>query len=407
MPLRSSHLLASLAGVVTLAGCATFTAPVPGQTPGAGMRAQSGESEYCIAFRDPLARQAALTRHGLRPLRAVPALELVVVRLPNLQAARGALTRDAAVRWLEPVGQVTLEESAPVPAPPALVGPSAGDDQRPAQWALDKLAVETAWQRTSGRKETLVAVVDTGIDDRHPDLTGRVRKGRDFVNGDDDAFDDNFHGTHCAGILAANRGNGGVVGVAPEVTLLPVKVLSAQGSGTYDQVAAGLVYAADQGASIISVSLGTYTPSQVLLEAVRHAQRKGALVVAGMGNQGSDKPFYPAAWPDVLAVGATTVKDERARYSNTGSHLALVAPGSDILSTIPDRQYARVSGTSMATPHVAGVAALLKSAEPRWTAANLRQRLLDSAVDLGAPGMDPETGRGRLSAARALLPSSR
>ncbi|MEB3220481.1 MAG: S8 family peptidase [Candidatus Sericytochromatia bacterium] len=392
MSRRTSLFLLALATTA----CEAPAAPAPRSSQGLTPQAVRTE-RLVIGFADARSRQAALADAPWPVLAALPELQAVVVVAPGTARVRAALAGRRGVRYVE-ADQTLRLPGDEVPAPALRTG----DEQRDAQWALDRIGIDAAWAVTTGSPRVRVAVVDTGIDASHPDLRGRVLPGRDVVNGDDDATDDNFHGTHCAGIVAAGRGNGGVVGVAPGVSLLPVKVLDAKGSGTLSQVAAGLVWAADQRPAVISLSLGTDQPSQLLADAVRHAQARGALLVAGTGNKGHDKPFYPAVLPGVLAVGATGKDDVRASFSNYGPHVALTAPGRDILSTIPDGKWARMSGTSMATPHVAGVAALLASLRPGLTAAGLRARLEATAVDLGPPGRDDDHGAGRLDAGRAL-----
>ena len=225
-----------------------------------------------------------------------------------------------------------------------------------------------------------------------------------------DAFvqDDNGHGTHVAGIAAAATNNGiGVAGVAWGAQIMPVKVLDEYGSGWLSDVAAGIVYASDQGAKIINVSLGGSTLSQTLCDAVAYAsQTTGALVVAAAGNTGG-AVLYPAACDHVLAVAATDRADQRAYFSNLGPQVDLAAPGVDIYSTwyqsgLQASGYFTKSGTSMATPQVAGVAALVWSRWPTWTPDQVAQRLLDTALDLGEPGWDAYTGWGRLDAAAAV-----
>jgi subtilisin family serine protease len=391
---RTTTLLLALATTA----CQAPAAPTPRFSQGLAPQVASTERQI-IGFADARSRQAVLADAPWPVLAALPELQAVVVAAGGAARVRATLAGRPGVRYVEADRVIRLPDDET----PALAL-RVGDEQREAQWALDRIGIDAAWAVTTGSPRVRVAVVDTGIDARHPDLRGRVLPGRDVVNGDDDATDDSFHGTHCAGIVAAGRDNGGMVGVAPAVSLLPVKVLDAKGSGTLSQVAAGIVWAADQRPAVISLSLGTDQPSQLLADAVRHAQARGALVVAGTGNRGHDKPFYPAVLPGVLAVGATGKDDVRAPFSNYGSHVGLTAPGRDILSTIPDGKWARMSGTSMATPHVAGIAALLASHRPTLDAAGLRARLEATAVDLGRPGRDDDYGVGRLDAGRALGP---
>lgn len=385
-----------------LHACGTHTAIMGTQKPSHSATSSLQVSEeLIIGYTDDRQRADFCSRFKLAVVRVIPAIKVVVVNTPAGVSVRGLLRQTPGIRFVEKNHTVTISPQVTSLPPIGLIS-NQNDDKRQEQWALDRIDIERAWEVTEGSPNMIVAVVDTGIDYRHPDLQGKVLRGRDFINNDDDALDDNFHGTHCAGILAARRQNGGIVGVSPGVTLLAVKVLSDRGAGTFAQVAAGIAYAAERGASIISLSLGSSIPSQAMDEAIRYARRKGSIVFAGAGNQGSEKPFYPAVNPDVIAVGATTREDRRARYSNMGSHLTVTAPGSDILSTILNGGYARVSGTSMATPHVAGVAALMKSINPRLDAEAVRRILTESALDLGAGGFDTEYGHGRLQASKAV-----
>ncbi|MCU0500428.1 MAG: S8 family serine peptidase [Anaerolineae bacterium] len=301
------------------------------------------------------------------------------------------------------------------------------------QWALSKINAPAAWKVTTGIVTITIAIVDTGVDLEHPDLAAKlwINPGEVPANGLDDdengkiddihgwhffhsgaenAFvqDDNGHGTHVAGIAAAATNNGiGVAGVAWGAQIMPVKVLDEYGNGWLSDVAAGIVYASDQGAKIINVSLGGSALSQTLCDAVAYAsQTTGALVVAAAGNTGG-AVLYPAACDHVLAVAATDRADQRAYFSNLGPQVDLAAPGVDIYSTwyqsgLQASGYFTRSGTSMATPQVAGVAALVWSRWPTWTPDQVSQRLLATALDLGEPGWDVYSGWGRLDAAAAV-----
>ncbi|MEB3195728.1 MAG: S8 family peptidase, partial [Candidatus Sericytochromatia bacterium] len=284
------------------------------------------------------------------------------------------------------------------------------DPQASVQYALARVDTPGAHAVTTGSARTTLAIVDTGVDYRHPDFreaTGaatRVVKGEDYVNLDGDPMDRNGHGTHCAGIAAATANNGvGIVGQAPGVRLLAERVLGDNGAGSDAAVAAGIIHATDQGASVISLSLGGPEAVPVIDDAVRYAQARGVLLVAAMGNEGGLRPSYPAANAGVLAVGATDAADAVCGFSNRGAWISLCAPGDAILSTLPGPAgYGLKSGTSMATPCVAGVAALLRDRHPDWSPAQVRARLEATSDDLGAPGFDPIFGHGRLNAGRAL-----
>jgi hypothetical protein len=276
------------------------------------------------------------------------------------------------------------------------------------QWALPQISAPAAWERSTGTT-VRIAVVDTGVYAEHPELAGRVLPGRDFVYDDDDAADDNGHGTFIAGVIGAAGDDGvGVAGVCWSCQILPVKVMDAEGNGGASDVAQGIRWAVDQGAQVINISVGGPRNPTVLRDAIAYAESRGALVVGAAGNEALDgNPIeYPSAYASVLAVGATTRDDRHAVFSNYGEQLDLAAPGVAITSTTwtpgAAASYATADGTSMATPFVAGVAGLLLSVNPALTAEQLRQLLLASADDVAAPGWDVYTGAGRVNAQRAL-----
>jgi len=252
-----------------------------------------------------------------------------------------------------------------------------------------------------------VSIIDTGIDYTHEDLDANYKGGYDFVNDDADPMDDNGHGTHCAGIVAAEDNGEGVVGVAPEAHLYAVKVLDSAGSGYLSDVIAGIQWSIDNGMQVISMSLGTDTDYQSLHDACDAAYEAGIVLVAAAGNDylrrgrtEFDTVDYPARYDSVIAVGATDSNDEKASFSSTGADVELAAPGVDILSTYPGG-YEYMSGTSMACPHVAGTAALVMVSEPTFTNSEVRQRLQATADDLGAAGFDYWYGYGLVDADEA------
>jgi thermitase len=271
------------------------------------------------------------------------------------------------------------------------------------QWALQKIQADWAWNTTLGSHDVLVAVVDTGIDYQHPDLAANyVALGYDWVNGDADPMDDTGHGTHCAGIIAATINNGvGIAGLA-QVRIMTEKVLNSQGEGYSDWIADGIIHAVDQGANIISMSFGDYEDSRVIHTALQYAYNAGVLLVAAAGNHNSDLEFYPASYDEVVAVTATDANDTKASFSDFGNWVELAAPGVDVFSTYPNNDYERMSGTSMACPQVAGLAALVMSAYPNMTADFVRLLLRYTADDLGDSGFDPYYGYGRIDARNAL-----
>jgi thermitase len=285
-----------------------------------------------------------------------------------------------------------------VPASPARATADAirpNDPGYARQWGLVKTRVNEAWSAGRGNGRVVIAVVDTGVSNV-ADLAGRVLPGHDFVNDDDNAADDNGHGTMAAGVIAAAGYDGkGVAGICWACKILPVKVLDAKGGGGYDKIAAGIRYAADRGATIISLSLGGADDSLLLRDAVAYAGGKGSLVIAAAGNRGSNQPHYPAAIPSVLAVGGLTQADTRYSWSNYGSWVDVAAPGCNAAQTIKG-DISDYCGTSSATPFVAGVAGLLASTDPAPSAAEIRAALIASKVR--------PSGRIDALAARQALP---
>ena len=257
-----------------------------------------------------------------------------------------------------------------------------------------------------------MAVVDTGVDYTHPDLKADYdAHGYDYVHNDDDPYPvgDGIggdrgvdHGTHVAGIIGATiNNNTGIAGLA-QVPIMAVRVLNDEGRGSYWSVAKGIVYAANAGAKIINLSLGGGKSGKVLESAIQFAQATGCLIIAAAGNTGKRGVEYPAKYDAVIAVSATDQNDNLASFSSYGPEVELAAPGVKILSTTPGDHYGVMSGTSMAAPHVAGVAALVWAANPKLTAAQVRKILCDTADDLGPSGRDEKFGYGRVDAYRAV-----
>lgn len=264
-----------------------------------------------------------------------------------------------------------------------------------------------AWEVTRGSTNVDIAILDTGVDLDHPDLDGHIVAGRDVINKDTDAGDDNGHGTMVAGIAAAETDNAlGVSGVAWNAHIMPVKVLGADGSGTDANVAEGIVWAADHGAEIINLSLGAPGASSLLDDAVAYATARNVLVVAAAGNEGSAEPAYPAAIPAVLTVGATDMAGDVAAFTNYGPWVDLTAPGVSIVSTAMTAgaggTYAVGDGTSFSAPIVSGVAALVHAKNPTWTPAQIASGLTAGTADRGAPGIDDFYGHGLLDAYGAV-----
>jgi serine protease len=283
--------------------------------------------------------------------------------------------------------------------------PTGSDPSRSQQWSLDKIRTAEAWQRSTGAG-VKVAVIDSGVDATHPDLQGNVLSGFDAITDRAGSTTDRHgHGTHVAGTIAAVTGNNvGVTAVAPDVKILPVKVLSDSGSGNMSDTAEGIVWAADNGAQVINMSLGSTTKVAAVSNAISYARSKGVTVIAAVGNdrEKGSPTSYPAADAGVIGVAATDSGDRIGHYSTAGSYVDVAAPGTNILSTYPGGQYKTMMGTSMATPHVAAVAALLKGYQSSLTPDQIETALEKSAVDLGQAGFDNDFGNGRIDAVAAL-----
>jgi hypothetical protein len=278
-------------------------------------------------------------------------------------------------------------------------------------WGVERIGAGTVHAGGNTGAEVKVAIIDSGIDYTHPDLNANYVDGYDFVNGDADPMDDHGHGTHCSGIVAAEDNGTGAVGVAPDADLYGLKVLAANGSGSYGNVVAALEWAMSHGIQVTSNSYGSsgYPGSLVEYTFNLAANSYGIINVCAAGNSGNtagtgDNMIYPARFDSCIAVAATTntVGDLRASFSSTGQQMELAAPGAGIYSTVPGGGYESWSGTSMACPHVSGVVALMISAG----VTDIRATLAETAEDLGDPGWDPQYGYGLVNAVAAVGGSS-
>ncbi len=433
-----------------LGGCQTLFG-VPAQTRGADVETVPGQviikfrAETPETVRSALRSQYGVSRHDS----LLPNSERWHVS-GDVDTLRARLAAEAALEWAEPN---YLRETL------GFTAPEQSDDYN--QWYLGAergIGIQAAWDTISGTPGTgvTVAVVDTGVDVDHPDLTDRIaRDGQgnkrfiDEVGSDSSVstgnrnftgIDGNGHGTHVAGIVGASAGNAGVVinsvpvgnvvGVAPGVSILPVKVMRADGSGDDFAIAKGLKDAADAGADVINLSVGGPAPSQALADAIAYDIAKGSTVVIASGN-GYGPVYYPAAYAGVICVGSTSGVSTNPlsvpSYSNRGPELSLVAPGGDgdhksadrgIYATLPtydnylslvygrSKHYGTQSGTSMATPIVSGVAALViadaKARGETLTPSQVRARLLATVKPIGDQTFSPDWGYGLVDPLKAL-----
>jgi thermitase len=336
-----------------------------------------------VGYRDGVAASALERRLELTPVARIAELRIDVLAVDRARTPMvlDAFRLDRDIRWAEPDRRVR-----------ALRVPN--DPFWPSQWSPRQTHAPAAWERTVGDAQTVVGVVDTGIDAAQPDLRGRIVPGFDFVHGDVDPRDDNGHGTAVAGIIAAAGDNGvGVAGYCWRCRLMPLKVLGADGTGLSSDLARGIVWAADNGARVINASLEGPPDDLAVAAAAAYAQARGALVVAAAGNDSSSTLGYPAALPGVVSVAASTAGDELYAFSNSGA--ALAAPGMNSTTSLGGG-YERFLGTSSAAPVVSGIAGLLVGLAPSATLAQLTEALERSAM--------PMTGvaYGRVDAERAL-----
>jgi cell wall-associated protease len=329
----------------------------------------------------PARRAAGLTR----------TIAFEVGSFAKARTLEAELEADPSVEWAE-VG-TTLQALAT-------------DPFRNDLWGLDAVRAPQAWASTSGSCTTPVAIVDTGLRTGLADLEGRIlhHLGYDFADGDPDPQDGHGHGTHVAGTIAAALNNStSIAGVAPGACVFGVKVLSDEGEGTSEAVAAGIVHATDAGARVINLSLGCDCDvQQVIEDALAYAATRDVVIVAAAGNDGVNHLHYPASSPWTIAVAALDRNLALASFSSYGPGLDLAAPGVDVVSLFRDGESCMGSGTSMAAPHVAGVAALMRSRNPTLNREQVRSLLRDKARDLGAPGYDTKFGAGLVDAAAAV-----
>ena len=255
-------------------------------------------------------------------------------------------------------------------------------------WNIRQIGADKVQAANNTGNGVRVAVIDTGVDYLHPDLRDVYAGGYNFVNRTTDPMDDNGHGTHCAGIIAATGSENGIYGTSPGVSLYSVKVLDSRGYGYTSDVVEGIYWAKENSMKVASMSLASSYDSQAMHDAVDDATGSGVLIVAAAGNSGEiggagETITYPAQYDGVLAVAAVNRHNHRAWWSSTGYKLGVSAPGVNIRSTFPGGTYATLSGTSMATPHVAGVAALVYSAHPDWTNQQVKEKIISTATPWG------------------------
>jgi thermitase len=396
--------------LLTLAGLTLLTAlPILAQAPVQPADPPFVPGELLLKFRPEVAGltiQRVRQISGIRLLEQATASDWLRLGVPPGQEALWL----ARLQARPDVQAVTYNYRVQALDPP-------NDPNFAMQWGLNNSAYPQAdlmalpaWQIFTGTDRITLAIIDTGIDLDHPDLAGSLIAGYDFVNNDPLADDDNGHGSHVAGIAGAiGNNNEGITGVSWRVKLMPVKILNSGGGGSLFALAQGINYSVAQGADVINMSLGGSCAKgwDAVEEAVAAANSAGVLLVASSGNTNEATVLCPAAYAGVIAVGATDPFDERwvvhaFQGSNYGPELEVTAPGEAILSTGLNGDYVYKTGTSMAAPHVAGLASLIWSYAPALSHNEVRQVIQESSDDLGQAGWDQFFGYGRINAYRAL-----
>ena len=386
--------------------------------------AQATAKRYLIGFnaQTPAAdRAAAVSRLGGREVDALEELGLVVAEVPEnakVQALSGdelaafsisSIEEDFYINWIQGAepsfqavtlpawGQVTASlpglKTKTVPENPLPVGVDAAE----VPWGIRRVNAPNAWAKTQG-EGVRVAVIDTGIDASHPDLAGQVAGGYNAIDKNASWFDDNSHGTHVSGTIAGKLDGKGVVGVAPKARLFAVKVLDKDGGGHLTAIIKGLVWCAQNNIQVANMSLGSPVGSVFMRLAVNYAASKGVTLVAAAGNSGGSVG-YPGAYPSAIAVAASDSSDQIAKFSSRGKEVAFIAPGVGVRSTVPHGGYDTYNGTSMATPHMTGLAALAVARGAKGPDA-VRAALTRAASSIGLS--KTEQGAGLVDAARLV-----
>ena len=368
-----------------------FAAPPGNPAPASGFSSE----QILVKFKSDTSIPEAAQIHrqlGGHVKETIPGIDAQVVTVPKGQAMAKAQAYSSNDR----VAYAELD----------FVAEAVGSPDDPCfgyQWGLTKIAASQAWDVTTGSPSINIAILDTGVDLDHPDLADKIVSNINFSSSP--TVDDvRGHGTHVAGIAAAMTNNGiGVAGLGYSSTIMNVKVLGDSGAGTYGAIASGVIWAADNGAEVINMSLGGSSASSTLEDAINYAWSKGVVVVAAAGNNGNSMPIYPAYYGNCIAVAATYPWDAKADWSNYGDWVDVAAPGGGIYATVKNNGYDYKSGTSMASPHVAGLAALVFTTVSDTNSDGklndeVRSRIEVSCDDIGISGI----GSGRINAARAV-----
>lgn len=401
--------IAAVLGVSLLAGCGSGL-PTIGSQAEADFAPRAIAGETLIRLKPGVSPQAYARRHGLTLVQNIG----LGIYLFKGHRPLDVLEADSSAVWAEPNMAFRLPPLKTAPAPARLPSFSVGafdDPLLPAQYGISITGTDRAWAVQRGSADVVVAVIDSGIDGTHPEFAGRLLPGYDFSEkeprpgGNVDGYG---HGTHVAGVIGAAAGNGiGIAGIAPGCKLMPVRIFNNWGHTTTGGATAAVIWAVNNGAKVINASWGSTLVNQASHDAYQYALDQDVVFVAAVGNSGkNDSKSYPGASPGVIGVSATNADDRWASFSTWGDWVSLAAPGEGILSTYPlskGNGYRIMQGTSMASPLVAGAAALVRSQYPQLTQAQIKERLEKTAKDVIQKGFDPYSGHGRVDVGRAVL----
>lgn len=336
--------------------------------------------------------------------KALPLINAAACVFPEEDQAMALLARHGEVKWIE---DDTVFAIVDTPAPNAREYVRCFGVRRPGfstqriSWGVTRIDAPSAWAHATG-KGVRVGVVDTGVNMSHPDLAENVKAGFDAISETEGVGDDNGHGTHVAGIIAALDNGFGVVGVAPEAHMYAVKAFDSKGKGMASDIIQGIAWCIDQDVRIINMSFGTVDSGKALELAISKAAEAGILLVAASGNTGGQNTvLYPARDPHVVAVAASTEDDQIAAFSSSGPEVDIAGPGTDVYSTYTGQRYKTLSGTSMACPHVTGVAALVLSAVPRLSAKEVEGHICETATAISGFPREQQ-GAGLVNAEAAV-----
>ncbi len=378
-------------GILTIAGLAFFAT----QGSFSVAVAKEGNNRKIVVFQIGLndtAKDEIINRAGGAKLKNLDLIGAKAVWLPSRAAVEKLKAQPGVIRIDEDVQVFALAQVLP--------------------WGVDRVDAELVWPSSNTANVIKVGIIDTGISNKHSDLLANIKGGINTINARKGWNDDNGHGSHVAGTVAAINNTIGVVGVAPAADLYAIKVLGAGGSGYLSDIIEGIQWAITNQMQVINMSLGTSSNIQSFHDAVIAANNAGIVVVAAAGNSGG-AVIFPAAYPEAIAVSATDSSDTIASFSSRGPQVDLTAPGVSIYSTYKGTGYATLSGTSMAAPHVAGVAALVlntpvglydANANEKWDPSEVQTKLQATATDLGAVGFDNLYGFGLVNAYSAVQP---